>query len=173
MNGVMNHWTFRAFIFPLCVVILSGCDLLVSNEEQAFRICETHIKEQLRSPATYVRVKAIADVGQPGKNIRTVHIEYDASNAFGTPVRGVEGCAFEVDEDGEFPARSRMELGASEAALDRSQKLLAQLQGKRKSGDLDGLYSCCISGEARDRAMKNYRENGDFSFASPVSSPAP
>ena len=157
----------RPFVLPLCVIILPGCDLLVSNDEQAFRICETHIQEQLRSPATYVRVKAIADVARPGKNIRTVHIEYDASNAIGTPVRGVEGCAFQVDEDGEFPAHSRMELGASEAALDRSQKALAELQGKRKSGDLDGLYSCCISGDLRDRAMKNYRETGDFSLASP------
>lgn len=144
--------------------ILGSCDALTSNEEQAFRVCEAHIQKQLRSPSTYARVKAISDVANPGIGIRTVHIEYDASNAYGTPVRGTEGCAFEVGEDGEFPDRSRLELGASQAALAESENRLAELKGERKPNDLDGLYSCCISGEARARAMKNYMDVGDFTI---------
>lgn len=150
------------------VILLGGCDLLTSNEEHAFRICEAHIQKQLRSPATYARVKAISAPAPVAGNIRTVHIEYDASNAFGTPVRGVEGCAFEVGDDGKFPNRSRLEIGASQAALAEVENRLAEMKGERKTGDLDGLYSCCISGEARDKAMENFRNTGDFTYPAPA-----
>jgi hypothetical protein len=151
-------------VFLAVLLLLGGCDALTSNEEHAFRVCEAHIQKQLRSPATYARVKAISAPAPDGGSIRTVHIEYDASNAYGTPVRGVEGCAFEVGDDGEFPDRSRLELGASQAALAEAENRLAELKGERKPNDLDGLYSCCISGEARALAMKNYMDVGDFTI---------
>lgn len=157
----------------LLAVALSGCDAITSNEEQAFRICEAYVKESLRSPSTYNRIKAISNIPSQGSGIRTVHLEYDADNAFGTPVRGYEMCAFKVDDDGDFPGRSAMELGAGQAGLDRSQKRLLVLQGKRKASDMDDVYACCVSADDRDRGMKAYLETGDFSLAPPTAANKP
>lgn len=152
---------------------LGGCDALTSNEEHAFRVCEAYVKEGLRSPSTYARIKAISDIPRQGSGIRTVHLEYDADNAFGTPVRGYEMCAFKVNDDGDFPGKSTLELGATVAAVDRTQKEVLALQGKRKAGDLDQVYACCVGAEDRDRGMKAYRETGDFSLAPPIATKKP
>jgi hypothetical protein len=95
--------------------------------------------------------------------LRTVHIEYDAANAYGTPIRGVEGCIFNVAAStGEFPSKNALQLGALEASADRAKKRLAELKGERKPEDLDSLIACCVSGETRVHALKSFRETGDY-----------
>lgn len=157
-----------ALIVGLFGLSISGCDALTSNEEHAFRVCEGYVKEGLRSPSTYSRVKAISNIPRQGSGVRTVHLEYDADNAFGTPVRGYEMCAFKVNDDGDFPGKSTLELGASVAAVERSQKELLALQGKRKTNDMDQVYACCVGPEDRERGMKAFRETGDFSLIRPI-----
>jgi hypothetical protein len=84
----------------LFVLILSGC-----QQNAAISACETFIKERLRAPSTY---KKISDDGVSsafefdGKTIKMVTIEYDAANAYGTPIRESQQCTFEVDKSGSF-----------------------------------------------------------------------
>ena len=140
---------------------LASCDALTSNEEHAFQVCEGYIAQGLRSPSTYNRVSAIAEPAEPGQTLRTVYVEYDAANAYGTAIRGAEGCIFNVAADtGEFPNRNALELGALEASAERSKKRLAELKGERKPDGLDGFIACCVSGEDRDRAIKSIRKTG-------------
>ena len=92
----MRYWVLIA------AMLLAGCN---KAENDAVRACETFIKERLRSPSTY---KKISDDGvgpafkHDGRNIKMVLIEYDAANAYGTPIRGSQQCVFEVDKAGNY-----------------------------------------------------------------------
>jgi hypothetical protein len=90
------------YLILITAIFLSGCN---TAEDSAVRACETFIKERLRSPSTY---KKISDDGlgpsfkSDGRDVKMVVIEYDAANAYGTPIRGTQQCLFEVDKSGKF-----------------------------------------------------------------------
>lgn len=104
----------RAIILVVFSATVSGCNPF---EPRLYGVCEDALKEQLRSPSTYERVRLTArdeqisaeayeiGAGNPlTRAARTVlqqgaiphrHvviIEYDAVNAYGTPVRGAAEC---------------------------------------------------------------------------------
>lgn len=58
-------------------------------------MCEKHILSKLRSPSTYRQVSTTA-IELPFEKPTNYHltIEYDAANAFGTPVRDRQICIF-------------------------------------------------------------------------------
>jgi hypothetical protein len=90
------------YLLLITAILLGGCN---SAEDAAVRACETFIKERLRSPSTY---KKISDDGlgpsfkSEGRDVKMIAIEYDAANAYGTPIRGNQLCRFEVDKSGKF-----------------------------------------------------------------------
>lgn len=65
------------------VLLVAGC----SQDSLSAKMCEGIAKRLLRSPSTYDRTKMI-DSGS------TVFIEFDAANAYGTPVRNTVSCEF-------------------------------------------------------------------------------
>ncbi|HEX8573999.1 MAG TPA: hypothetical protein VF759_14740, partial [Allosphingosinicella sp.] len=73
-------------------IILCGCNPVQS---QAVQACEVFIKERLRSPSTYKRISGDAlgpAFENDGRRVKMVTIEYDAANAYGTPIRGSQQC---------------------------------------------------------------------------------
>lgn len=106
------------FIF-IALSTLSGCS---PNKDAAINACEIFIKERLRSPSTYKQVgvdySGVTFKSQ-GRDVRMVGIEYDAANAYGTPIRGDLQCLFEVDSKGNYTedpaqAASMSAIGAEE-----------------------------------------------------------
>lgn len=104
----------RAAIFVVFAATISGCNPF---ESKLYGVCEDALKERLRSPSTYERVRLTArdeqisaeayEIGSghpltdtertviqqgavPHRHV--VIIEYDAANAYGTPVRGAAEC---------------------------------------------------------------------------------
>lgn len=83
-------WRELVALFCLCVS-LTSCD---SNQVQA---CETHLKDKLKSPASYKRVSL--DSLQIPKSIHDppydeVTITYDAANSYNALLRDKEMCFF-------------------------------------------------------------------------------
>ncbi|MBA3667207.1 MAG: hypothetical protein H0W65_05750 [Sphingomonas sp.] len=82
----------------LAMTLLSaGC---ASSNGDEIEACRGFLQGGLRSPSTYqefsVQVSDGEDIGQFDR--RNVFIEYDAANAFGTPIRGTQLCSFEIDK---------------------------------------------------------------------------
>lgn len=75
-------------------LLLAGC-----GGPKGLAECESAIKENLRSPSTYKRVSVGDEVVLDGE--RTFEIEYDAANAYGTPIREDAACDFDA-ETGRF-----------------------------------------------------------------------
>jgi len=71
-----------ALIMVPTLLLLAGCS-------RAVTACEDAIKRELRSPATFEQVQATSYTLE---NSVSVTIEYDASNAYGTPVRSTAHC---------------------------------------------------------------------------------
>lgn len=130
----------------LFAIALSGC------EGREIAACEDYLKDGLRSPSTYNRVNVsardepvtaarIVELGgrepRGGQSLalRSVTIEYDAQNAFGTPIRGALQCGFVV-RDGEVAGQQLMD----------SAVLLAKVnhQTRRLQGDPEPNYPCCL-----------------------------
>src|SRR5688500_18848846 len=95
------------------ILVLLGCG------RPEFTVCEELIENGLRSPATYqlARLETFDEpitkqqltsiggrsYGDAALTLRKVFIEYDAANAYGTPIRGAEMCAF-VLREGKLPS---------------------------------------------------------------------
>ena len=155
--------------------ILTGCSEASRYPELA--ACEEYNSKTLKSPATYKRAKAyISDETMPaeywtererdmfGKStsfsdlyktfakeggIRTVVIEYDAANAYGTPVRGIQACKFELTSiaDSKFST----EPSASSSVVDL---MMVQAGVQPDSGQL----GCCMSRNEFARIEKFQRQ---------------
>ena len=82
--------------------LLAGCN---SQQSAAVGACESFIKERLRSPSSYKQI-SVDDLGpsfkNDGRDIKMLTVEYDAANAYGTPIRGKQMCTFDVDQSGNF-----------------------------------------------------------------------
>jgi hypothetical protein len=110
-SGFASHLPVPGRIFKAAIIAvlavsttaaLSGCDAL---EDKSIKACESFIKARLRSPSTYKRIDATAYgvvIKSEGKNLKTVTVDYDAANAYGTPIRGDQMCSFEVDKGGNY-----------------------------------------------------------------------
>lgn len=99
----MVRFFWLALVAP---AMLAGCNPAKDEAKvAATEACEIFVKERIRSPSTYVQV-SVDDDGvifkDSGRDVKMVIIEYDAANAFGTPVRGSQQCVFEVDEKGNY-----------------------------------------------------------------------
>ncbi|WP_422057705.1 hypothetical protein [Sphingomonas sp.] len=126
----------------LVLAALGGC-ASASPEDDAIAICEARLLEKLRSPATYVRVKAT--VGQTDPGYKVAFITYDAANAFGTPVRGLDSCVFKLDATGELPSKGEMQLDAITSDTERLER--QQRRGGESEQFVIGnviVGDCCV-----------------------------
>lgn len=87
--------------------------------------CENHILGKLKAPSAYKRIKATVAIPDEKKHRQTVYIDYDAPNAFGVPIRGLEVCDFPYGlaeakirplDDAERNVMARAEVGTEEGA---------------------------------------------------------
>ena len=136
---------------------LSGCDTFTSGEELAAQACEAFIAEGLKAPTTYKRVSVANPPHEAGKSFRYVALTYDADNAFGTPIRGGQVCAFKVDpKTGEYPDGGLMK---SYAGLAHSQKTLRDVQamtGNKVDERPTGAFDCCVTKEDDQAALESF-----------------
>ncbi|WP_037462616.1 hypothetical protein [Sphingobium herbicidovorans] len=64
-------------------------------ENEAVKACEDFILTKLRSPSTYKRIEASGSLVPFDKpETFTAVVEYDAANAYGTPIRDRQVCVF-------------------------------------------------------------------------------
>jgi hypothetical protein len=115
---------------------LAGCN---TPSSRATRACETFIKERLRSPSTYKPAKTeFSGVAfkSGGQSVKMVTIDYDADNAYGTPIRDSQQCLFAVNETGNFV----------DSDLDHVAKMSA-------IGSADKYASCCGAGASATDAI--------------------
>lgn len=157
---------------------VAACNFLDRHSELA--ACEDYAKASLRSPATYSRAKArISDERMPRAywqarernlfgsdsafsglykkyseegGIRTVVLEYDAANAYGTPVRGIAACKFELQSIAE--EKFTTEPDAASSKLD----LLTVQAGVQPDGDDLG---CCMS-RTDLRLISRFAKDAEF-----------
>lgn len=138
----------------IVLLTVAGCSAFDSGEEQAAQACEAFVAEQLLSPSTYKRVSMTAPPHVPGKGFRFVTVSYDAANAFGTPIRGTQTCAFKVDkETGRFPQVDLMKSSASLAVARNSYADTMRELGKQVPGRPVGALTCCIDDEDQKEAL--------------------
>lgn len=157
----MSHHTCRTLVF-LLLPALASCQLLQSDADRALSVCEDVITKDLRSPSTYKRVDTVIEPHEIGTDVRSVHITYDAANAFGTPVRGTGGCAFEVAPDtGEFPSKIELETQAIRAGNHILRHQLEVDAGRAKPDPYEGLLTCCLSRELRQRELARIGDVGE------------
>lgn len=124
---------------------------LWASEGWEIAACEDFLKEGLKSSSTYrrgnvttrdeaVTAARIAELtgrqprGSEALGLRTVVIEYDAGNAFGTPIRGASRCA---------PPSRR---GGCRSATTDSAIFLAKVQrdGRLLQRQPEPEYPCCL-----------------------------
>jgi hypothetical protein len=125
--------------------------VLASCGQADVAACEEFLKGGLRSPATYRKVsvrtydapitkqQATAIGARVYDNrpltLRKVFIDYDADNAYGTPVRGIEMCAFVLLE-GKLPDAGSLRTKVSLAGTQRDYRRLTRQQ--------EPDYPCCL-----------------------------
>lgn len=128
----------RLLPLPLAALALAAC-----GEDPVVVGCEAFIREQLRSPSTYERIEVASDeevlardsidgrasAMMPDEQIDEVlgdreslrlavaTIEYDAANAYGTPIRDEETCFFAREEGQLFTGDQLAREGRSRALL--------------------------------------------------------
>lgn len=130
---------------PLAALLLAGCG------QEDVEACEEFLKGGLRSPATHRQVSVRTYNAPITKQqataigarvyddrpltLRKVFIDYDADNAFGTPVRGIEMCAFLLS-DGKLPDAGSLRSKVSLAGTQRDYR--------RLTGQQEPDYPCCL-----------------------------
>lgn len=80
----------RVMILGLALLSACGC-----SPRPEIKLCEDVAKEKLRSPSTYKNVETDSS---PMKSLNQwwVIIDYDADNAFGTPIRAKAICKYRM-----------------------------------------------------------------------------
>ena len=120
---------------------VSGCSLVEPAEWGA---CRSYLESKLKAPSTLKVIKTSSvDVPYPNPTYKAVSIEYDAANAFGTPIRGTQTCSFPL-RDGK-PVVSLY--------IDHDSEVNNVLSGT-------GIYdpSADLSGESLERQADRLRE---------------
>jgi len=83
--------------------IRAACD---GPGDAAIKACEVFVKERLRSPSTYQRIEASSFIEVGGEH-GWASIQYDAANAYGTPIRNQQTCRF-ATPGGRWPSYQDM-----------------------------------------------------------------
>lgn len=116
----------------VAVAVLTGCN---PAKDVAVEACESFAKSRLRSPSTYKQISVDysgVTFESDGRKVKMVNVEYDAANAYGTPIRGEQMCLFEVDNKGNYAddpahAANMSAIGAQEytpcCLLDKEDKI--------------------------------------------------
>lgn len=144
----------RVIFLSVIACAISGCSALTQGDE--VRVCEAELAKTLRSPSTYSQISASSLPYGDNPRFWSVSIEYDADNAYGTPVRGHYQCMFKAEPDGNVPAKIDMEIGATSARIERVKR---QLDGKPLDDSFE-LIPCCVSGADRSKAFKVWLAGG-------------
>lgn len=71
------------------LVLLSACSESPPAKPMVM-FCENAIREVIVAPSSYKQIEAEEDW-----NVRKVHVEFDAQNAYGATVRSVASCGFD------------------------------------------------------------------------------
>jgi hypothetical protein len=80
----------KAALLFLPALALSGC-----GDRPEIADCERFLTTKLRSPSTYERISADTKrMTTLNPQEQWVSIEYDAANAYGTPIRGSQICKY-------------------------------------------------------------------------------
>jgi len=171
----MIRWPWIAFGAVVLGGAGTGAYFWINRTPEEVLACRTFAQSKLRSPSTYreARVRSfdrstteaeIQRLYYPDTSdelsrmnmsllrgrqlgLRSVFLEYDADNAFGTPVRGIEGCDFLL-VDGNLDGAGSLDSRARSAALDADTARLAETLNNpdlrrlaRRQGD--GM-PCCV-----------------------------
>ena len=122
----------------LAGLLCSGCFL----DSAAVQDCEADLKRVLRSPSTY---KRLSYDETPVRRVNEVwiSIEYDAANAYGTPIRGSRLCKYRMNSGGTadvetgdlYPAQLQNSLmsNTSESDIDEQDAAYNKIIELRKS----------------------------------------
>lgn len=111
-TAALPTWGHAALLI-LAPLALTAC----SSDSIPVQACETAIKAVLRSPSTYRRVEA--------NDYKTsVYIQFDAANAFGTPIRSLARCEFEKPD---APNEIDLKKFSLDGPLDRLQEINAEI----------------------------------------------
>lgn len=104
----------RAIIIVILPFLVIGAFVAFTlRDRPELKVCEDELLAELRSPATYERVKASTTridqslLKETDSRLphATVHITYDAANAYGTPIRGEHFCYFQMRGNSVDPSR--------------------------------------------------------------------
>ncbi len=112
----------RSLAIGTLAILCASC---APTESKLVAACEEVLKQRLRSPSGYTRIK-LTEGAQAQTSI--LFIEYDAPNAFGTAVRGLAKCEYDV------PSGGGTEVSISNVRIDgktRSQWMIDSAQGRR------------------------------------------
>ena len=164
----MMNWKVPAGIAALGIVGVGGYFGWETYGQPDVKACEAFIKEGLRSPSSYSRVSVIKGVEpisieelqklrppssfdkllKGDRSLHLVSIEYDADNAYGTSIRGVEVCAFEM-RNGELPDSTMIDLKARQSASKRTLRQLSEagmIEGAPPgSTNSPARFPCCLN----------------------------
>jgi nuclear transport factor 2 (NTF2) superfamily protein len=102
---------------------------------------EQHLREEPNDRNVEIFKRAY----ELGKFRRIVTLEYEASNAFGVPIRSTENCAFDL-RDGNVADRTSLENSVKIAEVQRDFRQLnaaGALPNGTKLDLKDPPYSCC------------------------------
>ena len=166
---------FPLILPALAGLTLAACYQLGIGTPEEVRACRVFTQAQLRSPSTYSEVSsnsfdrpvteaelrqryAAEREDEMGRlllsvahghqlQLRTVMLEHDAANAYGTPIRGTGLCEFLLI-DGRIWGTGSLESRARTAASMIQSRQLAETLNNRELRDLvrrhgDGL-DCCV-----------------------------
>ena len=133
---------FTGLIAILSIVYLT---LRPAPEDGAVEVCEAYIQSMLRSPSTYQQISSNVVSSPMWENVQSAIIEYDADNAYGTPVRGTEICEFKLDDDGAIPPKYLLDGDRQIRESENSLREIQLLSGEEPSDIQENIMNCCIS----------------------------
>lgn len=82
----------RIVLFLFVAPVLTSCSVA---EPAEWGSCRAYLEGKLAAPSTLKVIRTNStDVPYPDPTYRVVSLEYDAANAFGTPIRGKQSCSF-------------------------------------------------------------------------------
>jgi hypothetical protein len=111
----------------------------------AARACQQHIRYKLPpNPALEIVDFTIQpSTGLPG--IRSVMIAYRANGPNGKPIQGLQRCAFETDDDGNFPPFKDLSRAVFRSEMEMYDWKAAFLRGEPVAVLEPGRPDCCLS----------------------------
>ena len=127
----MNATSLAILALAMPALLLeSGCSQVDEWRYPDAAACRSFVLGSLRSPSTYKEF-SLTRRDEANGLIKSVFIEYDAANAYGTPVRNAQKCEFAYDR--------------SKSAFVTEPKLAATLASADRALGTNQTSSCCLS----------------------------